>query len=168
MKIAILLFVFALISPQGVISQNTFFIGEKTYSSTDSYELRSGWHAKLKVLFIKDGEKGMIAVTTYALGSQRIKGKLMIYLEDNTIITCIDRNKFDIVNSEATTIYYLTKEEINRLKSTNIASIRYSVGCVNCGGFLDSSSNYSVKNSVEYPWQKKIDFPSEIRELFDY
>lgn len=174
MKKIILLLFFTLVYSQEGISQNTFFIGEKTYACTETYRLEKAFTSKsnLGVVFIKDGEKGMIAVTTDAhLGSRRIKGKLMIYLDNNTIITCLDRNKFDIVNDEATTIYYLTKDEINKLQNSNISSIRYTVGCVNCGGAPDFPKNYSVSNEAEdfgFHKKEKINFPSIIEELFDY
>lgn len=164
MKKIVLLLFFTLTYSQG-FSQNTFFIGEKTYPCSETYTL-GFFHPKLEIVFIKNREQGMIAVTTDAhLGTQRIKGKLTIYLDNNTTITCLDRNKFDVVNHKSTTIYYLTKEEVNKLKYNNITSIRYTVGCIKCYG-MDSSDNYSVENKAEKYVSEKIDFPSVIRNLF--
>lgn len=88
----------------------------------------------------------------------RVKNKLILYLDNNEVITCVDRGKFDIVDDYATTLYYLTKEEINKLKKSNISTIRYTVGD-NYG----LNKSYSVTNrDVE-----RIDFSRIIEDLFN-
>ena len=110
-------------------SQNTFFIGSKTYSCSadieikgrEEFDLFSCW-TQLTVTVVKDGTKGMMA---FSNGSYKISGKILLYLDDNSIITLVDRGTFDRVNSVYTSIYYLTASEVNKLKITNISSIRY-------------------------------------------
>lgn len=144
-------------------SSNSLFIGNKSYPSSDTYSLNSGDFIKekeIQICFAKDADKGIIAfaVNNSFMPTTRVKNKLILYLDNNEVITCVDRGKFDIVDDYATTLYYLTKEEINKLKKSNISTIRYTVGD-NYG--LDKS--YSVTNrDVE-----RIDFSSIIEGLFN-
>ena len=156
-----------------VNGQNTFFIGQKTYVSTKKFTLKSnkdfGGH-DLDVLIAKNGESGMIVLSIKLTGGGvRIKGNVVIYLEDGTVLTCIDRGKFDYVDDIATTIYYLTKEEISKMRGSNISSIRFSIKCFQC---ISSSEegNYSASNRESgYIYNKieKTDVPSLIEVLFD-
>jgi hypothetical protein len=152
--------------------QNTFFIGPKKYPCSESYILRSGGSFDeeiVNVVIVKDGEAGMIVLSHengYG-GGLKIKGKVLIYLEDGSIITCIDRGKYDYVDKIATTIYSLTKGEIENLKTSNIHSIRYTLKCIECfssageGDF--SAINGGTKGMFEI---SKADFPKIIKGLF--
>lgn len=145
-----------------VNSQNRFFIGDKSFLSTESLEMGEGFMTPISLIIAKDGNKGIIAVTKESLGNKRILNTLIIYLEDGTLIKCIDRNIFDIVNNKATTVYYLTSKEIEKLKKTNIHSIRYDFGFDKNDFFTDS---FSVENS--YPRiDAKINFPRKFKRMF--
>ena len=169
-------FLFLFLS-QSVIGQNTFYIGEKTYPCTENNTLKSnkGFPAyDLTVLIAKNGDTGFFVVSTEVMTPVRIKGNLLIYLDNGEVITCIDKNKFDIVDEIATTVYYLTSAEINKLKENNIQKIRFSLKTT--GGKYSSSTeegNYSASNiESEFDYYtrtsyKKTDFPTLITELFN-
>ena len=116
-------------------SQNKIFIGDKSYPCSETFTFTyPDFFGKqdLDIMFIKDKDVGMIALTIKAHWKEdRIKGKILIYLDNETVITCLDRNKYDYVNGMATTIYYLTKEEINKMKNSNITAIRFSTDTEN-------------------------------------
>lgn len=158
---------------QFAIGQNTFFIGQKTYPCTEKFTLKSnkefGGH-DLDVLIAKNGESGMIVLSTELMGGGvRIKGNVLIYLEDGTVLTCIDRGKFDYVDDIATTIYYLTKDEILKMKNSNINSIRFSLKCFECS-ISTEEGNFSASNKETgygYSKTEKTDVPSLITSLFD-
>ncbi|NRB58310.1 MAG: hypothetical protein HRU50_00040 [Winogradskyella sp.] len=154
--------------------QNLFLIGEKSYPCTETFVLDSNMgflNEGLSVLIAKDGNKGMIVVSKKVTSTNdRIKGKLIIYLDDGTVISCIDGNKNDMVDNITSSVYFLTNEELNKMKSSNIYSIRYSIKCVDCV-FSTSDGDYSVSNkdsdSGDLITKKRTDVPSLIRELFD-
>src|SRR5690606_7706454 len=87
----ILLLIILFLNLQEVASQNTCFIGSKSYPCTDSYTL--GKHEILgrnpEIYFMKDGEKGIIAfvINNYTMPHSRVKNKLILYLDNGQIIT---------------------------------------------------------------------------------
>ena len=153
-------------------AQNLFFIGEKSFPSTETFEMKSNsdyHYSDLDVLIAKDADKGLIVVSTEIMGGGvRIKGKIIIYLDDGTVITCIDRNRFDFINNIATTIYSLTSDELDKMKESNINTIRFTLKCYECiesteeGTFSasnkDSNSSYS---------RTRADVPKLINTLFN-
>jgi len=164
----ILLLIILFLNLQEVASQNTCFIGSKSYPCTDSYTL--GKHEILgrnpEIYFMKDGEKGIIAfvINNYTMPHSRVKNKLILYLDNGQIITCVDRGRYDIVDDYATTLYYLTKDEVNKLKKSNISTIRYSLGDdygVNISRSVSNLDEESYFGIIE-----RIDFPSELSEFY--
>ena len=133
-------------------SQNKIFIGEKSYPCSETFTFSD--RTDLYIQFIKDKDVGMITLTIRTISCEsRISGKILIYLDNETVITCLDRNKYDCVNGMATTIYYLTKEEINKLKNSNINAIRYSIG--NSWGkedFKAYNKSYRSNSSKNVPY----------------
>lgn len=152
-------------------SQNTFFIGDKTYPCTDTFTLDSheSIFNKIDVLFAKDGSSGFIILSSKTTFShQSLGGNLTIYLQDNTTIKCIDRGVKDYVDKISTIIYKLTSEEIKRLMENNINSIRYNI--VESDYFGKRSESYTVQNfksDNSYFSKESIDFPEKISYLFE-
>lgn len=173
MKNYTILTIFFLSFTHFVNGQNTFFIGQKTYACTETFTLKTnkdfGGH-DLDVLIAKNGDAGMIVLSTELMGTGvRIKGNALIYLEDGTVLTCIDRGKFDYVDDIATTIYYLTKEEVRKMRNSNISSIRFSLKCFQCT-VSSEEGDFSASNKESgYSFNKKdkTDVPSLIEVLFD-
>lgn len=154
-------------------SQQKFFIGTKAYDCTPTFTLvakDSFTGHDLEVCIIKNSNTGMIALSTKLMSEGvRIKGNILIYLEDNTVITCIDRGKFDVVDNIATTIYYLTEGEINKMKESNIYSIRFNLKCYNCM-ISSEEGTFSVSNTSSIFYTEKeppADVPSLLMQLFD-
>ena len=151
MKTKILASIF-LISTLSSYSQDTFLIGSKTYPCTSTFQFNSPMGSQghdLDILIAKNGETGMIVLSTYIMsgGGVRIKGNISIYLDDATVITCIDNGKFDFVDNTATTIYYLTKEEITKIKKSNITKIRFSLKCYGNTVMSGEEGNFTASNS---------------------
>lgn len=108
-------------------------------------------------------------------------------MNDGTVINCIDRNIYDYVNNIATTVYYLTIQEITKMKNSNINTIRYNLKCMKCGISIEEGSftaenrnHFQQKNpfvpketflingkDIEVtPVYRLIDFPKLIKYLF--
>ena len=124
-----ILFLLILISIKG-ISQNTFFIGEKNYPCTEFYNIGDE-NFDFSIFFINDkiGGKRMVGFTC----CMEIEGNIFFYLEDNSVIKCIERNS-DKVDNKYITIYYLTEQEIKKMKVSNISKIRYYISSYNMAG----------------------------------
>lgn len=173
MKKILRLTILLLILSDALYSQNVLFIGNKKYPSTDSFVLKSNkeWDGyDLNVSVAKIEESGIIVLSTNVFDcSVKISGNILIYLEDGSVITCIDRAKFDCVDGKTTTLYNLNKLEINQLKASNINTIRFSLRCADC---LSSTAegNYSASNKEiqdDYPKKEKTDVPNLIDKLFN-
>ena len=152
--------------------QNLFFIGEKSYPCTETFELQSNsdfGSNDLDVLIAKDGTKGLFVVSTRTMTGVLIRGKLIIYLDDGTVISCIDRGKYDYVDNVATTVYYLTADELTKMKNSNINTVRYALKCGDC--LSTQEGNFSASNKASgyglYGSSEKTDVPNLIKELFD-
>ena len=130
--------------------QNRFFIGENSYPSTETFKLQSNSDSDyindLNLVFAKDGAKGLIIVSSKIVSTVRISGKLITYLDDGTVITCIDRGIKDNVDDIASSAYYLTNEELTKMKNSNINTIRYTIKCAECLMNPLYEGNYSASN----------------------
>jgi hypothetical protein len=144
-------------------------IGENSYSCTEEIYFGYGYGIKFRVA--RDGNKGMIFFEDWA----RISGTVLLYLDDNTIIKLIDRDKFDFYNDTHITQFNLTAEEVNTLKSKNISAIRIEKKIYTDGSVGEAEVHYGTKVKNMYNEEKgKMEEIKEITytaryftELFD-
>jgi hypothetical protein len=166
MRKVIFIITLALSYAVNVNGQNLVFIGENSYQSTETFTLQSNsdddYITDLNLLFAKDGEKGLLVVSSKLVSTVRISGKLIIYLDDGTVITCIDSSIKDNVDDIATSAYYLTNEELNKLKKSNINTIRYIIKCAECYVNPIYEGNYSASNKGS----SKTDFTKVVTEFY--
>ena len=133
----------------GAIGQNLFFIGEKSYPCTESFtfQANSEGGGVLNVLIAKDGADGLIAVKAKSNTRVTFSGKLIIYLVDGSVITCIDKGTSEHVDDLAIAVYNLTNEELNKMKVSNIHTIKFTLKCQPCHGFYSyEEGNWTVSN----------------------
>jgi hypothetical protein len=148
-----------------IYGQDFFFLGEKSYPCTEAFTLQTSSEDlddnDLKVLFGKDGTNGVIIVSLKTYSTRRISGKFYIYLDDGTVISCIDRGVKDNVDDIASSVYQLTDEELSKMKSSNINMVRFTIECVGC--YLPMhAKNYTASNEGS----SRTDFPVIIKEFF--
>ncbi|WP_303588554.1 energy transducer TonB [Arenibacter palladensis] len=127
--------------------QKLFFIGENSYPCTESFALQSNLDdgEDLNVLFAKDGATAVIAVTTKSsLRGTIISGKLIIYLDDGTVITCMDRGETYYVDDTAKAVYSLTNDQLNKMKNSNINTVGYILKIYNIKEVNRSASNKAI------------------------
>jgi hypothetical protein len=150
MKRILILVILAIVFTINANGQNLVFLGEHSFPCTETYTLQSNSDFAriddLKIVFAKDGNKGLLVVSSKIVPNVRILGKLIIYLNDGNVITCIDKGMNDNVDGIATSAYYLTNEEIAKMKKSNIHTIRYELKStsLNVGTLFDG--NYSASN----------------------
>lgn len=142
-----------------LFGQNTFYVGQKSYPASETFILHSpggggvaGPH-EIEIMFAKKEHQVLLILSTFSyMGSVGIKGNILLYLDDGTVIKCIDRGIQDLVNDIATTVYYLTENEVSQLQQSNLRSIRYSRKCLGCisspmeGDY--TASNIATKNEL--------------------
>jgi hypothetical protein len=165
MKQILILLIAPLFFIQTSYSQEFFFLKEKSYPCTETFTLKSDSDNSdvkdLNVLLGKDGKLGVFIVSIEAYSTRRITGKLIIYLDDGTVISCIDRGINDNVNEIASSAYQLTIEELNKMKNSNINTVRYTIECVDC--YMPfSPENFTASNKGS----SRTDFSAVIKEFF--
>ena len=148
-------------------AQNFTFIGENSYPSTERFELQSNSDkeeiSNLNLVFAKDGISPMIIVSSKLTDVVKIANKLIIYLDDGTVISCTDRGINDNVDDLATSAYRLTPSEISKMKKSNINTVRYEIVCPICGVFNIWEGVYSASNKES----SKTDFTEVVEQFFE-
>ncbi len=148
-----------------VKGQNLFFIGENSYPCTNTYTLQSNsdeyYINDLNVLLAKDGKSGLFGVSTKT-EDLIFRGKIMIYLDDGMVIILSDNGKYDYVDKIASAMYYLTNEEISKMKNSNINTVRYTLK--SAGDFRSPlEGNFSASNKG----RSRINFPTIVSNFFE-
>ncbi len=146
-------------------AQRFFFLGEKSYPSTKTFKLQSNSDDSdikdLNITFAKEGASFIIIVSTKTVSTVRIKEKLIIYLEDGSVISCIDKGINDNVDDIASSAYYLTADELIKLKNSNITTIRYVLKCATCL-MSPLEGIYSASNKGD----SRTEFPVILKEFY--
>lgn len=153
-----------------VYGQNLLFFGENSYPCTETITLESKANSNdLKILFARDGTKPLFVVRIAAREEVVFSGKLIIYLDDGTVISCIDKGNHDYVDGFASALYSLTNEQLSKMKNSNINTVRYELKPgprnpgIGEGNF--TASNYGSSTKKES--SKKIDFPALLTKFFN-
>jgi len=137
--------------------QNLFFIGENSYPCTETFTFQANsdkyYINDLNVLIAKDGKTALFVVSTETI-DVLIRGKLVIYLDDGTVITLTDNGNYDYVDKIASAVYYLTNEELNKMKNSNINTVRYKLedeggrSSIHGGNFSASNKGTPTKTLI--------------------
>jgi len=166
MRQTILIITLALFYAVNVNGQNFAFIGENSYPSTEKYMLQSNSDKEdignLNLVFAKDGTTALIIVSSKLSDVVKIAEKLIIYLDDGTVISCTDRGINDNVDDVAISAYHLTASELSKMKSSNINTIRFEIVCPVCGQFNSWEGIYSASNKGS----SKTDFTKVVSEFY--
>lgn len=167
MRIIIFIITLALLPSLNVNGQNFAFIGENSYPSTEKFTLQSNSDKEdignLNLVFAKDGTTSLIVVSSKLTDAVKIAKKLIIYLDDGTVISCTDRGINDNVDDVAISAYYLTTTELSKMKNSNINTIRFEIVCPICGPFNSWEGVYSASNKGN----SKTDFTKVLQSFFN-
>ena len=148
-----------------VNGQDLFFIGENSYPCTKSVTLESNYKAFIthdpNISFAKDKSEALFAISVETNGDVLIQGKLIIYLDDGSVISLVDKDKTDYVDDIAYAVYYLSDEDLIKLKRSNINTVRYRLEGDDEASTEAFGGNYSASN------KNKFDFPSLASKFFN-
>lgn len=125
-------------------AQNLFLIGERSYPCTNAIKLESNadYGADLDVFFAKEGKSGLIGVSLKCRSDEKFTGKLIIYLEDGTVLTCNESVVSERVDDLAKAVYSLTDDQLSKLKISNIHTVKYTMFV------LIKAENFSASNTA--------------------
>lgn len=128
--------------------QNLFLIGEKSYPWTETITLESNADNgyDLNVCVAKDGTTGLFGASTKTALGADFSGQLIIYLEDGNVLICSASEVSENVDDDAKTLYKLTADQLNKLKSSDIHTVKYTLSWFGEQNY--SASNKGVKTSV--------------------
>lgn len=140
--------IIALLANVTVKGQNLFLIVEKSYPSTNPIKLESNadYGYGLDLFFAKEGKSGLVGVSKKCLSGERFAGELIIYLEDGSVLTCNESEVSERVGDRAKAVYPLTEDQLNKLKISNIHTVKYTL--VLFGEVIYSASNTGIKTNA--------------------
>lgn len=161
-------------------SQNLFFIGDKSYPATETFSLMGNNDfdsdnmlglSNLDILIAKNSNNsGFLVLSKKTMTGVLIRGKILLYLDDGTVITCIDKGKYDYVDKTSTTIYTLTQQELEKMRNSNLNTVRYSLKCGSGCQMSTEEGNFTASNKTKIKYGneiKKIDVPYLLNVLFE-
>ena len=153
-----------------VKGQDLFFFGEKSYPCTETFTLHSNSNSNdLNVIFAKDESTALIGVSIKTIAEVLFSEKLIIYLDDGTVITCIDNEGHDYVDRITSAMYSLTNEQLSKMKNSNINTIRYTLKSA-LGFPSPGEGNFSASNegtSTKKGSSNKTDVPAILIKFFN-
>ncbi|RZJ52214.1 MAG: hypothetical protein EOO44_12540 [Flavobacterium sp.] len=153
MNIKLPLFVLFFISIIANAQQTMIVNGSKPFPATQEYTFiceKYAYTGETKVQVAKT-EKGGILKLSIATSNDkaRIAGGVYVDLANGDVIPCVDKNVKESADGKTTSYYYFTPAEINKLKKTDIKSIRFII----VGGsntFGNQTGYFTTVNKMEY------------------
>ena len=147
MKHLLISFIFSVLSFVQVAGQNYIYYGDGQYESTSSWEFKAvnpirGEHPELSIAKRNGGGYVLLYVSVIT-PEQILKGDMYIFLANGQRIRCVDRGIRDHVDGRAISLYELTNSEVDQLKRSHIAKIRYNLHIR--GGF-PSNESFTAEN----------------------
>jgi TonB family protein len=131
------------------LGQNLYFIGENSFPCTETITLQSNTddESDLIILLAKDGKTGLFGVIAESSIGLKFSDKLIIYLEDGTVLTCTQKRATDLVDNLAKAAFTLTSDQMEKLKNSNIHTVRYTLEFGSNGGLLRGEKSRTASNN---------------------
>ena len=159
-----------------IFSQEKTAIPDKTFTSESvNWDFISENYALTgitKVQITKTDKGGTITLTVETTNpSYIIAGNVYVDLADNTVLPCIDRNNRSVKGNEISATYNFSNIEMNKLKITDIKTIRFNIEGKN-DGFGSQTGFFTAVNKKKYFFtnydksKKGFDTAKEISALY--
>ena len=166
MKRLFFLMILAICFTFDINGQNLVFLGDRSFPSSETYTLKSNTQGRgfgdLRIVFAREGNKGLLFLSSKIVPDVIIANDIIIYLNDGTVIVSEDKGMNDSVDGVATTAYYLSDEDIGKMKSSDIHTIRYEFK-----GTKITTFTYSGTFSASNKGKHKTDFTEVISNFFN-
>lgn len=159
-----------------VVSQETMTVSDgKIYPATSNWDFickNYTYTGILKAQIAKTEKSGLLRLSVKVTKEEfYIGGTVYLFLEDNSVITCVDRGARDFIEQYAISFYQFSAAEMQQLKTSPIRNIRFSVKGKETS--FDSATGYFTainKKSYFDPYDKSVrnshETEIEIRMLY--
>ena len=151
------------------------FKGSKSYHATNPWDFICENYALTGIAAIqiaKTENGGILKLAVATTNSTfNISGVVYVYLTDNTIITCSDKEIRENIGNQIVSYYTFSPLEMNKMKTTDIQSIRFNIKG-NASKFSSQIGNFTAVNRKTYfstasdKTKKNYDTALEIRTLY--
>jgi len=118
------------------IERHYIFLGDKKYECTKAISFPCSNSLEDFDLIFTNNKDGSSYLVFQSIGpfSEFLTGNITLFLDDESTIKLFDKNIRDSYNERSGnwdikkkySVYYLTSSEVNRIKKSNIASMRYN------------------------------------------
>lgn len=172
-KVLLFLLFIASISTTGQETMN--FKGFKPYRATNSWDFICENYAltgTATVQIAKTEKGGILKLTVETTNPVfNIAGIVYVYLTDNIVITCSDKGIRENIGNQIVSYYYFSPLEMNKIKTTDIQSIRFNIKGIS-SNFNSQTGNFTAVNRKTYfstasdKTKKNYDTASEITALY--
>lgn len=152
------------------------FKDAKSYPATNTWDFICENYALTGVLSVqiaKTVNGGILKLSIETTDpSFTISGTVYAGLADNTIITCVDKGNREIIGNKIVSYYLFSTIEMNKLKKTDIESLRFKI-TGNQKGFSSQTGNFTAVNKKKYfstiydQSKKGFDTAAEIVSLYN-
>jgi hypothetical protein len=145
----VLLFISTLVNAQQTMIVN----GSKPFSATQNYIFiceKYAYTGEVNVQIAKTDKGGILKLTIAVPNDKaRISGGVYVDLANADVVACVDKNVKESADGKTTSYYYFTPAEMNKLKNTDIKSIRFIIaGSSNTFG--DQIGYFTAVNKMSY------------------
>ncbi|MBP6721734.1 MAG: hypothetical protein KA239_05400 [Bacteroidia bacterium] len=144
-----------------VIGQNFIYKGDQPYLATNTWLFQcEHYDYPLEVQIAKTSTGGYLRIATEVLDQIfYIGGSAFVLLDDGSMITCTDKGVRDYVDEKSVALYSFTQAEMDRLKTMNIQTIRFSIKAPK-GLVGGNAGSYTAENSKYSPDQTAVEISS--------
>ena len=115
---------------QTVNGQPYFMVEKRIYPSTKviTFKPNADYSYALDVIFARQNEFGFVGVSRYfSSKGEKFTGKLIMHLEDESVITCTEFEFSETVDDRTKALYPLTDDQLDKLKKSSIHTINYTM-----------------------------------------
>lgn len=171
----LLLFLLFIVTLSASSQEFMSYKGSKKYPATASWDFICENYALTgitKVQIAKTDKGGTLKLAMETTDSTfNIAGIIYVYLSDNTFITCSDKGIRENIENQIVTYYTFSIIEMNKLKTTDIQSIRFKIKG-NIKKFNSQIGSFTALNKKAYfatafdKTKKSYNTAQEIRALY--
>jgi len=153
-------------------SQNTIFIGTKSYEATPSWNFspakRTFLDDDIDIQIGKSSTAGIIMLSVASeFGHASINGIILIYLSNGTVLSLTTKIASDYANDRISVIYSLNSKDINAMKENDIINVRFNyTDTLGRKMGLAARNGQTYNDGMQERQTLKVETASAIRKLF--
>lgn len=144
---------FVLLFPIFCQAQQMMEIKGKSYPATDKWDFICENYAltgTTEIQIAKSDKGGLLAISTTTTDPAfYIGGVAYVYLSDQTVMVCTDKNLRENKDGKMTAWYHFSAAEMQKLRTTAIESVRFNIRG-NAKKFSSQIGNFTAVNKKSY------------------